>query len=283
VRRLGPFLLAGMLLLAACGRDPIGRLKKSPDVLGAVGRYYLTRADFTAVVKQNQAVPTQNAAVQSRLLDQLVRDLLVLNDAAADPVSQDFQPLAQYADPVARATKLSDVLQQRIYSRVSVSDAEVRQYYDQHLSDYRRGPGVLLREMQIPGEKSAREAYRLLMAGKPFIDVARQFGSSQEQGARYFQYDELPEYLQPVLSKMGPGAVTKPIPASSEFFQILIVVKRYDAYVIPLGEAREEIELQLSDQKGETLLEEYLQELRGRFRVVVFWNRLPFTYSKETP
>lgn len=276
-------LLAAPLLLVGCGRDPIGRLKENPDVLGVVGRYYVTLGDFDAVVKQNQAVPTQNAAVRSRLLDQLEKDLLVLNDAAGEPESAGFQSLGPYADPVARATKLGDLLQQRIYSRVSVTDGEVEQYYRQHLSDYCKGPGVLLREMQIPDEKRAREAYQLLMTGKPFIEVARQFGNTPDQGARYFQYDELPEYLQPVLSKMGPGAVTKPISASSEFYQILIVVKRFDEYVIPLSEAREEIQLQISDQKGEKLLEEYLQELHGRFRVVVFWNRLPFAYSKETP
>ncbi len=284
LKRLVPLLGALLLafLQAACGRDPVERLRENPEVLAVVGRYYVTRGDFEAVVKQNQAVRTQDALVRSRLLDQLVRDLLVLNDSAG-PASAGLQPLGEYADPAARAIKVDDVLQQRIYGKVSVSEEEVRQYYREHPALYRKGPGVLLREMQIPDEKRAREAHHQVMKGRPFIEVARQYGTPPDQGARYFQYDELPEYLQPILSKMGPGAVTEPIAASSEFYQIIIVVKRCGEYVTPLSEAREEIWLQLSDQKGEELLEQYIEQLRRRFRVTVFWNKLPFTYGKEKP
>jgi parvulin-like peptidyl-prolyl isomerase len=274
--------VVGAFILAACGRDPVERLRENPEVLAVVGRYFVSRGDFEAVVKQNQAARTQDALVRSRLLDQLVRDLLVLNDSV-EPPSGALQPLGEYADPAARAIKVDDVLQQRIYGKVSVSEEAVRRYYREHPALYRKGPGVLLREMQIPDEKRAREAYRQIMKGRPFIEVARQYGTPLDQGARYFQNDELPEYLQPVLSKMGPGAVTEPIAASSEFYQIIIVVKRYEEYVTPLNEAREEIRLQLSDQKGEEMLAQYLEQLRGRYRVTVFWTKLPFTYGKEKP
>jgi parvulin-like peptidyl-prolyl isomerase len=142
---------------------------------------------------------------------------------------------------------------------------------------------VLLREMQISDAHKAFEAYQKLRKGQPFADVAREYAGSPSVQARYFQYDELPEYLQPVLAKTRAGSVTRPIEATPELYQLIIVVQKADRYVLPLSSVEDEIRLQLVDEKGGQRLAQYLAGLRERFPVTVFWAKLPFAYREEAP
>lgn len=272
---------AALFVLACCGTDPLKRLESTPGVLAVVGRYYATSEDLEAQLRLSRAEQVQDDALRSRVWDLLVQDLLVLNASAEDPEPPEPMSLGVYADPQKRTARVGEVLQAQVYDKVRVTDAEVEQYYRGHVQDYRRGPGVLLREMQIGDAHKAFEAYQKLRRGQPFADVAREYAGSPEVRARYFQYDELPEYLQPVVAKTRAGSVTPPVEATPELYQILIVVEKADEYVLPLKAVQDEVRLQLSDDKGRQLLETYLKGLGERYRVTVFWAKLPFTYREE--
>lgn len=277
------FLAAALLLLASCGRDPVERLESTPDVLAVVGRFYITRADLEAQLRMSRAEQLRDEAVQSRVLDLLVRDLLVLNAAAQDTEPPEPVSLGVLTDPKARTAKVEEVLQEQVYGKVEVSAEEVERYYREHLKEYSRGPGVLLREMQTADAHKAFEAYQKLRRGQPFADVARQYADSPGVEARYFQYDELPEYLQPVVAKTRAGSVTRPIEATPELYQLILVIQKADRYVLPLSLVQDEIRLQLVDERGGQQLAQYLKGLRERFPVTVFWAKLPFAYREEAP
>jgi hypothetical protein len=285
VSRLWTGLLLGVLALAgACRQDPAAVLKKDPTVLGIVGRYAVTRKDYNAALDFNQAGATQDALVQSRIWDRLVNSLLVLNDLALDPPPSWPVPLGSMADPKVREDAVTSALQDRVYSKVSVSADQVAVYYREHQEDFKRGPGALVREMLLPGEALARDAERLLRRGHSFVDVARLYSLSPDRGtARYFQYDEIPDYLLAAVKKTRVGVPSSPILVSTDSYQIIMVERRFDAFTLPLQEVAPEIRLRLTDEKGDQLYHEYMEGLRGRFRLVVFYSKLPFVYEKETP
>jgi peptidyl-prolyl cis-trans isomerase C len=138
--------------------------------------------------------------------------------------------------------------------------------------------------MLLGGEKQAREADRLLRRGEPFADVAKSYSVSPEgAGARYFEYTELPEYLQPQLAGLEAGMLTRPIAVSPDLFQIILVVQRAEGYALPLEAVSGQIRLQLTDEEGNRAYQAYLAGLRQRFLVQVFWAKLPFQYVKEAP
>jgi hypothetical protein len=285
VSRLKAAVLVGIVALAgACRQNPVAALKKDPAVLGIVGRYVVTRKDYDAAIDFNQAGNTQDALVQSRIWDRLVNGLLVLNDLALDPPPSWPIPLGSMADPRVREAAVTSALQERVYSKVSVSTDQVAAYYREHQDEFKRGPGALVREMLLPGEALARDAERLLRRGHSFVDVARLYSLSPERGtARYFQYDEIPDYLLAAVKKTRAGVPSPPILVSADSYQIIMVERRFDAFTLPLQEVAPEIRLRLTDEKGDQLYQEYMAGLRKRFRLVVFYSKLPFVYEKETP
>ena len=276
--------LLGLLLSAACHRNALSRLERDPAVLAVVGRYFVSRDDLAAALSYSQAADAQDPAVKSRVLDSLVSSLLVLNDAAVDEAPASPIPLGPLSDPKVREDLVASVLQERVYSQVTVSKEEVKRYYEEHAADYARGPGVLLRQMLLPGYAQAKDAEKLLAERHSFVDVARLYSLSPDRGApQYFEYSEIPDYLRDPVTRARVGVPTQPIPVASDSWQILLVERRSARYQLPLEEVAPQIRLRLTDESGDRLYREYLEGLRERFPVVIFWAKLPFAYVKETP
>jgi hypothetical protein len=272
------------LLFLACRRDPISRLEKDPQSLAVVGRFVVTRNDLSAALSYSQAGSTEDPWVLSRVWDELVDGVLVLNDLAPATAGEIPKPLGPISDPKAREVSVRGALQERVYARVEIPPADVAAYYREHEEEFQRGPGVLLREMLLPGPAQAADAETLLRRGHSFVDVARLYSLSPNRGAiQYFQFGELPDYLRPVIEKARSGSPTAPMRLAENSYQILLVQGRFDSYVLPLGEVAAEIRLRLSDERGERLKAAYLDGLRRRLRIVVFSSKLPFAYQEETP
>lgn len=279
-------LVAGICLLSLAACKGAGReaLRKDPDVLALVGRFRIHRSDFSAAVRYRQVEEGSDPGLLSRIFDGLLEEVLVLNDAGNGASLARPEPLGPYADPARREAFVATVLQQKVYSKVRVTDEEVAAHYREHLSEYERGPGILFREILLSGEAQAREARALLLRGHSFEDVARLYSLSPERGAaQYFTYEELPDYLREVLRRAPPGVPTEPVRASADTLQIFLVERRFLHYTPPLEEVAPQIRLTLSDAAGERLYAEYLEGLRRRFPPEVFWGKLPFAYRKETP
>ncbi len=276
-------VLPAVFLVSACHRDTVERLKAEPGVLGVVGRYYIQRKTFEAALDQNQVADTKNADIMSRIWDHLVNDVLILNDLAmaASPVAP--EPLGKYADYQALEDAASAALQKKVYSKVEITTGEVAAYYKAHIGEFQKGRGVLLRAILLPGLKQAREAENLLKRGHSFLAVARLYSLSPEKGSeQYFEYQELPDYLRREVRIAKAGVPTHPIQVSAEFYQIILVVKRYQRYTLPLQDVAPHIRLTIADAKGDRYLDAYMAGLRRRFKITVFWSKLPFTYRKET-
>jgi peptidyl-prolyl cis-trans isomerase C/foldase protein PrsA len=240
--------------------------------------------DFEGALAYRQAGGSRDALLASRVLDGLVEEALVLNDTAPDPPPRAPQPLSDYAGPAEREAAVSVVLRRRVYGKVNVTPGEVAAYYAAHTRNFEKGRGVLLREILLPGEAQVREARTLLARGHSFVDVARLYSLSPERGSlQYFEFEELPDYLRKTLERAPIGVPTGPIQASSEYYQVFLVEKRFDAYVPSLDEMAPQIRLTLTDERVERLYREYLETLRRRFPPEVFWAKLPFAYEKETP
>lgn len=280
-------LAAAVLLVlaaASCRRDPVARLQGTPGILAVVGRFTVTTADLNRALAYSQAESSEDPWVKSRVWDDLVDQVLVLNDLAPAPGAAAPEPLGALSDPKAREAAVETALQDRVYAKVEVGPGQVEAYYRDHADEFARGPGVLVREMLLPGPTQADDAEKLLRRGHSFVDVARLYSLSPRRGApQYFQYEELPDYLRPVLEKTPPGAATAPIRVTDSAYQILYLEGRYKTYAEPLEDAAPEIRLRLTDEEGQRLREAYLAKLRGRFRTVVFSSKLPFDYQKESP
>lgn len=279
---LGPFAL---VVLLGCAQDPLKQLERDPGVLAVVGRYWISREDFSrSITYAHDGGPAEDL-LQSRIWDGLVNDVLVLNDVTeAAGGSVPPMPLGPYSDPKRREDAVRQALQEKLFSKITISDAEVAHAYQESLADYQKGRGVLLRSMLLIGQAQAQEARRLLLSGHSFVDVARLYSAAPDHGAaEYFEDGELPEYLRSVVSGLKPGQPSAPIEAGLGNYQIILIEKRFEHYQVPLEEAAPIIRLRLSDEAQERLQAQYLASLRERFATAIFSDKLPFHYEKETP
>lgn len=273
-----------ILVSSACRRDPIKALEKDAQTVAVAGRFAVSRADFASMLAYNQAEGTQDAWVQSRVWDELLDEVLVLNDSVQVTERPAPAPLGPLSDPNIREAAVNALLQERVYAKVEVPPEAVSAYYRDHLDEFRRGRGVLVREMLLAGARQAEDAKKLLDRGHAFVDVARLYSLSSARGApQYFQSEELPEYLRPLLERAKPGSTTAPIRLAETSYEILRIEGRFDSYILPEEEVAPEIRLRLSDEMGERLKAQYIEGLRRRFRIVAFSSKLEFRYQKETP
>jgi len=275
-----------LLLVAAlaCGSDPLRVLEKDRSTLAVVGRYAVTLGNLQDAFAYGLPGDTGGDAVRSRLWDALVEEVLVLNDVAPLPAPPSPAGLGPLADPGRRADAVRQVLEERVYSRVTVSDAEVDHYYTQNRSEFERGRGVLVRQMLLAGAAQAGEAKRLLTSGHSFLDVARLYSGTPDRGTpQYFEEGELPEFLRPLVDRLRPGVPSDPVEVAPGSFQVLLVERRLERYTLPLEEVAPLIRLKLTDAAQERLAKQYLASLRERFPVIVFAPKLPFRYEKESP
>jgi len=275
-------ILALSVMLLGCG-DDVGTFREDGTTIAVVGRLAVTLTEFQSTFEGADPGDESGDLVRSRLLDRFVDDLLILNDAM-DPENQAIRPLAEAFPPVNRQEEMSRKLHEKVYSRIQVTDQEIAAYYVKHEADFQRGKGYLIQEIQVPSRDAAQEVVDLLKSRKSFEEVARSHSLTPDGGARrYFEDAEIPEYLRPVLKRLSPGGFSYPIRASEETYQIIRLCRRTDSYTLPLESVAAQIRLQLGDQKAAKLREEYLQTLRRDSRILVFHEKLPFRYVKETP
>ncbi len=278
---LGAIALA---VLLACGHDPLKKLERDPKVLALVGRYWISKEDFSRSLAYAHDGGQAEDLLQSRIWDRLLNDALVLNDLAEAPASGQAAPLGPYSDPQRREEAVRQALEERLFSKISISDAEVAHDYQENRGNYEKGKGVLLRSMLLIGQAQAQEAEQLLRSGHSFVDVARLYSTAPDHGSpQYFEEAEIPEYLQPVVAKLRPGEPSAPVEVGLGNYQIILVKKKFDKYQVPLEEVAPLIRLRLSDEAQERLQAQYLASLRERFPITVFEDKLPFHYEKETP
>lgn len=284
-RRAFPaFLTLAVGLALACARDPVRELERDPQTLAVVGRYTLTISDLRKTFAYGQVGAEAGDAVRSRLWDALVDEVLVLNDLAAPPAPKIPVPMGVYSDPGYRADAVRHALEERVFSRATVGDAEVERFYAENPERFQRGKGLLVRQMYLTGRSQADEARQLLAGGHSFGDVARLYsGSPDSGGAQYFELEEIPEFLRPTLDALPAGRPSPPLEVAPGSFQILLVERRADRYTLPLEDVAPLIRLHLTDEAQGALTGRYFAALRERFPVVVFTPKLPFRYEKESP
>lgn len=274
------FIAAILVLSLACSRqenDPSTR----KDTVATVGAFFVTLDDLEREISSSGQA-ADSPALRSRLFDALVDEVLLLNGAVnAEEVDQP-RPLGEYADPKKRMEAISMLLEEKVYSRIEISAKDVEDYYNRRKAEFTKGSGVLVRQMTLGGGNLKNEAVDLLQKKHSFEDVARLYSISPDRGRQqYFEMSELPEYLVPFIMTLREGQVSKPIEISKDTFQVILLEKRAKEFVLPLDMIRQMVRLHLSDMKGEELRKDFLDSLRKRYNVHLFYERLPFGYVKE--
>lgn len=166
--------------------------------------------------------------------------------------------------------------------QVAISEADVQQYYNDHLTDFQRKERVLLRRIFLSATDDAARARakaRLealkeeLSLGASFGELAQRYSNGPEaaEGGRvgWVERGDLVVALEDAAFALQPGQTSDVI--NTEYGCVLLSVeKREEAGVATLDEVRTEIEPALRAQGADESYKAWVADLRTRSRVRVF-------------
>ena len=252
-------------------------------------------------------------ALRREVLDRLIDDELILQQASDLKLSVSSEQVDQSIDEIKKQNSLDDdqlrealrgqgmsmatyradlkkqllryrVLNIAVGSRVSISDDEVKAYYDRHM---KTGGNVQVRASHIfvaipdgadaatvaDKQAQAQKLLELARGGEDFAKLAKQFsddaatrGDGGDLGT--FGKDMLPKAIEEIVFSMKPGEIAGPVRADRGFHVIKLVERKVkDAK--PLAEVQDDIRIQLRQKEMEKQTKTYLAELRKKTLVDV--------------
>ncbi len=252
-------------------------------------------------------------ALRREVLDRLIDDELILQQASDLKLTVTNEQVDQSIDEIKKQNSLDDdqlrealrgqgmsmatyradlkkqllryrVLNIAVGSRVSISDDEVKSYYDRHMKS---GGNVQVRASHIfvaipDGADAAtvaekqQQAKKLLdraRAGEDFAKLAKQYsddaatrGDGGDLGT--FGKDMLPRAIEEIVFGMQPGELAGPVRADRGF-HVIKLIERKTKDAKPLAEVQDDIRIQLRQKEMEKQTKTYLAELRKKTLVDV--------------
>jgi peptidyl-prolyl cis-trans isomerase SurA len=185
---------------------------------------------------------------------------------------QQGSSLEDYRASLKQRLIIDALLQQFVYSKLTLLTPEIEAYYQENIERYTEKAEVELKEILFLREeadeaqlrKQAQEVITRLRAGASFEDLAKRFSdgptASQGGGIGSFKQGSMAAPIEEVAFQLEEGAVSGII--ETEYgFQIIKVVSRTPVQERPLEEVRSEISMQLYQRKAQPELKKFVEEL----------------------
>jgi len=178
-----------------------------------------------------------------------------------------------YKDQIRRNLLMREVMGREIGSRIQLSSADERKYYEAHKEEFkspgmvRLGQILVSTEKRKPdeAEKRANEALAELKAGQRFAEVAKKYsdGASAEQGGDvgFMKEGTLAPEIAAVVGKLDVNDFSNPIQTKYGYI-ILKVLERYSPGIPKFEEVEQRVEEVLYEQQMAPRYRDYLTRLR---------------------
>ena len=184
-----------------------------------------------------------------------------------------------FRDQMKKQVLTQRVISDEISSRISIPEADLKKYYDEHPKDFVREEQVFLSQILISTEgktpeqaaaaqKKATDLVARARKGEKFSDLAR---DNSDDPATARDGGQLPPYkrsdhllvkdIEDMVFSMKKGQVTDPIKVPTGLL-ILKVDERFEAGQASFEEVKNEITEKLAGPKMEPKVREYLTRLR---------------------
>ena len=207
--------------------------------------------------------------------------------------------MADLRKQLERMSIVDCVQQNEVVSRVSITEAEAKAYYDRHASEFTTPAAITVRELlvAVPGdgktinvaldEQAKAKADRIrarALAGESFDKLVAEASdsSSKANGGLIgpVNENELDPALKTMLEPLKPGEVSEVV-RTSRGFLLLQLETRSPKSVLPYEKVREQIGNRVGNEKSRGELAKYLVKLRAQ--AIIEWKNpeLKKLYDKK--
>jgi peptidyl-prolyl cis-trans isomerase SurA len=221
----------------------------------------------------------------TQVLESIRKDNKIETEEAFEAaLKSEGMTLAQLKQMLSKRILIGQVQQREIGSRVDVTEAEEKAYYDAHPEEFATTPSVTLREIQVNAtvdpvkkqasvgaldearEKAAAIRERIVK-GEAFEKVAAEVSDSPSKAngglIGPISRDEMNEELLKMLSKMKVGDMTPVVNTATgaQFFQLQSSI---ESTTLPFEQARPRIADRISGEKIGAEFKKYMARLRSQ-------------------
>ncbi|EQB40144.1 peptidyl-prolyl cis-trans isomerase [Sulfurimonas hongkongensis] len=223
----------------------------------------------------NQVPEDKQAEFRKQVLEQLIAKELVYEDAKKTGVlkSKDFKD--EYAKVQDRVKKdlAIQVWQKQQFDKISVSDKELKNYYDNNKEEFNEKSSVHARHILVKEESEAKAIEKELksLSGNAlknkFIQLAKEksTGPSGPKGGDlgYFSKGQMvPEFDAKVFS-MKTGTISEPV--KTQFgYHIIYLEDKKAKKTLSFTEVKSFIDQRLKMEKFKVVVEEKMKELKNK-------------------
>ncbi len=212
-------------------------------------------------------------------IEEIKKQNSIDDDQLREALKSQGMSMANYRADLRRQLLRFRVLNVAVGSRVTVSDDEVKAYYDRHMKDMANvqvrashvfiaipegADAAAVKDRRAQAEKVLERA----RAGEDFAKLARELSddaATRSEGGDlgYFGKDMLPKAIEDMVFAMKPGEVRGPVRADRGF-HVIKLVDRKTKEPKPLDEVKDEIRMQLRQKDMERQTKVFLAELRKK-------------------
>ena len=308
----GPTRSLAAVLLCACSQQkaPVPAPAPSEAPVATVDGQPITRQELQrALAEEMSAIggaastPGMLETARRRVLDQLIERLVLLGAArqaklavSADEVDRelmrlrmDFAPerfdemMSQSGQSLADLKKSTEArltiqkfLHEQVYSRVGVTEEEIRAYYEGHLADFHQPNEVRAAQIVVRTAEQARSIERQIRSGKDFAQMAQTYSLSPDAkrggDLGYFPRGQMPRQFDQVIFQLKVNQVSGVV-RSDYGFHLFKLLARRPARQKTLPEVKGQIEQKLASEKREQAQGEYVKMLKDKASIKVSANQ----------
>lgn len=285
-----------LLLTAGCQQQKSTPLQAT---VALVNDEAITLQELRALIPQNEekgtkeisASESEQEELKRRLLEQLIERKMLLQEArrlkielSEREVQQRFEEARDGKDEAAFSESLTDrkltkegwekatrenllierLLNQLAGEQLSISEGEMRQYYEKHHEEWRVDEQIKLRQIVVKTEDEAEGLRKAILDGADFAQTARlhsefpQLGDGGDLG--YLSRSEIPVEFDPLFhAEIGSVSAVIQTPFG---YHLVKIEDRLPARTLSLQEVREKIHQALLEEKRELLFTQWIEKVR---------------------
>jgi peptidyl-prolyl cis-trans isomerase C len=314
-----PLLVLCLVLgLGGCDKPP----REAPDanVVAMVNGEVLGRAEFEqelwrelSSAEAPERTPEEVEPFKRALLDTLIKRMLLLQQAKqynlsvtpdevdrrmlrlsgdypaegfSEVLAQGQLSLAELRAREANRLLIEKLFTNHVYSRVAVTEEELRAYYAAHEAEFQEPEQVHAAQLVVKGLDEARRVQAQLKAGKKFADLARLYSLSADAKVGgdlgFFPRGQMPPAFDEVVFNLRPGQVSDVV--STEYgYHLFRVLEFKPARKREFAEVRAQVEAREVKRKQAEAHEAFEKALLDKAKLSVNESTLQSIRGRPTP
>ncbi len=258
--------------LFACGKTQMA--DKGP-YLAQVGDVKITEADLES---EMQNLPDYAQSMfegkegKKRFLDEVIKKEILYQEALKKGLDKSPE-FKQKLEEFKKLTLISDLLEKEIMSKSSVSEQDMKDYYEKNKADFVATSQIKASHILVKTKEDAQKILERLNNGEKFEALAKEASIDRVSGKNggelgYFSRGEMVPEFEKAAAMLNVGEVSKPV--KTQFgYHIIKVTDKKTGPVVEFERVKDIIAQKLSGERQKEAFDSYIEGLKKDYKIEV--------------